>query len=561
MSLKSLAFIAATVSLAAADVLHEAPQMPEGWQSTDDVVPSDHPVTVQLSLKKRNLDELYRVAYAVSDPSGPSYGQFLSTGDLDALTAPSAADLAQVEAWLATAGVPFTRLAGEETIEASLTVATAGALLKSSFSFVACVATGQGTLRAGNYWLPEAIHDKLSAVYGMHGLPLPPRVSAEPNPMTAKITPAVLAETYKISGVKPTGSNKTRQAVAEFQGQTMKVSDLKEFFKKFDADFPAGAREVHKFVGKGDKGTGGIEAMLDIEYIMSNSPNLLSEFWYWGGNDFCADLKDWTARILKGSNPPLVHSVSYGWQGDLSKIGCKTEIVKDVDANFAKLAAKGITIVFASGDSGSGYSPLDNSAKLYPSWPASSPWVTAVGSTRFIDNKAQPEMATDQFGSGGGFSTMFDAFTDQQAAVKQYLSVATKLPPQSMFPAGGRATPDVSGLGEGYQVIANGATTTVGGTSASAPMFAGLVSLLNEARRVAGKPAMGHLNPWLYQNPDVFTDVTVGTNAIGRSGEKLKYGFTCAKGWDAATGLGTPIFSKMLKAAVPSASTDDLLIV
>jgi len=555
--LRTLCFIVG-VSAAAAQVPHEAPKMPEGWRAVNDVVSPGQAVTVHLALKQQNLDELYRVAYAVSDPSGPDYGQHLSSAQLNDLTAPSVADLAQVEEWLAAAGVPSTRLAGEETIEASFTAATAGALLGCSFSFVVNDATGQRALRAGDYRLPNAIHDAVSAVYGMHGLPLPPRAStvAGPDSQAEKITPAVIAETYKVTGVKPSGSSQTTQAVAEFQDQQIKISDLTTFFKKFVPDAPVSDRAVSKFVGKNPKGTSGVEAMLDIEYIMGVSPGMKTEFWYWGNDDFCKDLKNWSSHILQAKNAPLVHSVSYGWQGNLAEVGCTNKIVANIDVNLAKLAAKGITIIFASGDGGSAYDPSSaDKIQLYASWPASSPWVTAVGSTRFVNNKAQPEMATDSFGSGGGFSSMFPAFKDQQAAVKQYLSIAKNLPPATAFNASGRATPDVSGLGDGYQVVTDGSTESVGGTSASTPMFASLVSLLNEARRKAGKPAMGYLNPFLYQNPGVFTDVLVGTNAIDRQGEKLKYGYTCAKGWDAATGLGTPDFTKMLAAAVPSDST------
>ena len=133
-----------------------------------------------------------------------------------------------------------------------------------------------------------------------------------------------------------------------------------------------------------------------------------------------------------------------------------------------------------------------------------------------------------------------------------YLSTvnASSLPPVGSFPPKGRATPDVSALGEGYQVIIGGRAGSVGGTSASCPAFAAMVSLLNEARLGAGEPAMGFLNPFLYANPDAFTDVTKGSNKIGRDGSPLRYGFDCAKGWDPATGLGTPKFDKLLAAAM-----------
>ena len=163
-------------------------------------------------------------------------------------------------------------------------------------------------------------------------------------------------------------------------------------------------------------------------------------------------------------------------------------------------------------------------------------------------------MATDQFGSGGGFSKMFTQSDAkwQSAAVAKYLSTvdASTLPPAASYNPMGRATPDVAALGEGYQVFVGGTIEPVGGTSASSPAFAGLVSLINEARMTAGKPAMGFLNPFLYQNEDAFTDITQGSNKIGRGGEKLPYGYNCSAGWDPATGLGTPLFDKLLAAAM-----------
>ena len=175
--------------------------------------------------------------------------------------------------------------------------------------------------------------------------------------------------------------------------------------------------------------------------------------------------------------------------------------------------------------------------------------------------------------------------------MKAYLSSpVTKsppFPPSSLFPAAGRATPDVSALGEGFQTIMNGKVFVQGGTSASTPTFASIVSLLNEARlqvtpltksvgplpfpppirgsfctayllqpnlfyrpTQAGKKQLGFLNPWLYANPDVLTDITTGTNAISRTSLPLKYGYNCTRGWDPATGLGTPVFSKLLAAAL-----------
>ena len=159
-------------------------------------------------------------------------------------------------------------------------------------------------------------------------------------------------------------------------------------------------------------------------------------------------------------------------------------------------------------------------------------------------------MATDQFGSGGGFSSMFDAFKDQEEDIANYFKVAPQLPPSDLFNKTGRATPDVAALGEGFEVITGGQTQPVGGTSASAPTFAAVISLLNEARLSNGKPALGYLNPWLYANPSILTDIVKGDNAIGRGTFSLPYGFNCTKGYDPVSGLGTPDYEKMLESAM-----------
>ena len=179
--------------------------------------------------------------------------------------------------------------------------------------------------------------------------------------------------------------------------------------------------------------------------------------------------------------------------------------------------------------------------------------MTAVGATRFIDqDPSKAEQATDQFGSGGGFSSDFDRSnaTWQENQVSAYLKLGDQLPPSWAFPANGRATPDVSALGEGFQVISNGQDMPVGGTSASTPLFAGLVSLINDVRVSKGKKPLGFLNPFIYSNPQAFTDITVGNNSKDETGYPSKYGFQCTKGWDPVTGLGTPKFGAMLEAAM-----------
>eukprot|EP01061_Rhynchopus_euleeides_P007325 TRINITY_DN16333_c0_g1_i1.p2 TRINITY_DN16333_c0_g1~~TRINITY_DN16333_c0_g1_i1.p2 ORF type:complete len:112 (+),score=24.90 TRINITY_DN16333_c0_g1_i1:213-548(+) len=98
-------------------------------------------------------------------------------------------------------------------------------------------------------------------------------------------------------------------------------------------------------------------------------------------------------------------------------------------------------------------------------------------------------------------------------------------------------------LGEAFTVRVGGTDYAVGGTSASAPSFAGIVTLLNEVCLSAGGRTIGYANPLFYSNPQMFRDVTEGTNAIGANTD----GWRAIEGWDAATGLGTPNVEAMME--------------
>lgn len=215
------------------------------------------------------------------------------------------------------------------------------------------------------------------------------------------------------------------------------------------------------------------------------------------------------------------------------------------------MSGMGVTVMISSGDDGSGHSSRQgtNAGKVSPSFPASVPYAVALGSTWFVKGTSGEQQATTQFGSGGGFSYDYNVTDYQQKAVSAYLQ-KTALPKSLAYATQGRGTPDVSLLGEQFTVIANGKSQSVGGTSASSPSFAAIVSLLNEVCLAAGGRTLGFALPFFYENPGSFTDITKGTSAIG--GNKNVGAWNAEVGWDAATGLGVPDFAK-LKAAVESA--------
>jgi kumamolisin len=125
--------------------------------------------------------------------------------------------------------------------------------------------------------------------------------------------------------------------------------------------------------------------------------------------------------------------------------------------------------------------------------------------------------------TGGGVSDYFSK--------PDYQNQANVPPPQAQ--TGGRGVPDVAGDADpvtGYKVLIDGAQNVVGGTSAVAPLYAGLFALINELLVKQGKPRAGYIHPVLYRNPQAFHDITSGNNGA----------FSAAPGWDATTGLGSP---------------------
>jgi len=380
-----------------------------------------------------------------------------------------------------------------------------------------------------------------------------------------KVTPALLKQVYNVSGVTVSRGAKNRRATAEFQGQRTTQADLSAFFKQYVPEAkPGDEKYTCHNPGQCEPPTprqpqqgAGTEAQLDIQYIAGVAPGIKNEVWSYMGMAWCTDLKQWTSDILDHDDPPQVFSVSYGIQGNVSldkSQGCSEEVTMNIEDDFAKIAARGVSIMVSSGDDGSGGTLFFHN-KLWPSWPASAPHVTSVGATKFIkdDDISQGERATTQFGSGGGFDCRWGVQDWQKNDTAAYLAnLGAKLPSEKDFCRNGRATSEVSALGEGYQVINDGKTLNVGGTSASSPLFAGLVSLLNEYRLQNGKSPLGFLNPLIYElahaKKDAFRDVTIGNNRIGRGGATmpLSEGYSCTEGWDAVTGFGTPNFAAML---------------
>eukprot|EP01047_Picozoa_sp_COSAG01_P084983 COSAG01_NODE_18479_length_1073_cov_1.290554_2_plen_227_part_01 len=218
----------------------------------------------------------------VSDPASASYGEFLTTAEIMELTAPKPEDMSAVTSFLGNNGIAYqTR---HSNVIAAMDVATASALFSTTFHVAINDKHSQAIIRAADYELPDEIENSVQSVFGMHGLPLPPKeLKYESHGMTmhklqgdhgdaalppTNVTPDVLNRIYGISSARPSGSIINRQAVAAFQGQFMNSSDLAKLFSRYVDKYVEGTDDVvYKWVGVHKENSSGVEAELDIQYI------------------------------------------------------------------------------------------------------------------------------------------------------------------------------------------------------------------------------------------------------------------------------------------------------
>ncbi|CAI7565483.1 unnamed protein product [Penicillium glandicola] len=267
--------------------------------------------------------------------------------------------------------------------------------------------------------------------------------------------------------------------------------------------------------------------------------------------------------------PTNVISASYGQaEADLPVAYTKRQCNE-----FLKLGLQGHSILFASGDygvasfagDGSTNGCLGPEGKIFnPQYPSNCPYVTSVGGTRLYPGQtvddAESVMAADlggtaaNFSSSGGFSNYFPQPSYQKTAVEKYFkTVKLTYPYYSEFDVDvntttglynriGRAYPDVAANGALFPAYNGGSLYHFYGASLASPLFASVLSLINEERLAVGKRPVGFVNPVLYAHPEVLNDITNGTSAGCDSD-----GFSAIPGWDPVTGLGTPNYPKLKK--------------
>jgi len=540
-----------------------------------------------VALKQRNLDVLESMFWAVSDPESPQYQQFKTIEEITAVVAPHKKDHDAVAHWLTRGGATIIKSYGD-AIEAHVSVKAAASLFKTTF-FSFLHEDGRRIVRSwGDLSIPDELAHLVHMVSGLTEFPVPHyklkkyTASADPSG-TLTVLPGTVYSSYG-SPTTYTPTANSSQGVIEFEDQYFSNADLQSFATNSATTIPQ-VSAAHT-IGTNDPTAPGDEAELDIQYIGAVGQSITNWFWIEADPTW---LYGFATHFFSTKDVPYVISVSYGWsEGDQCEDGIGASecqqlgvdsagFVERVNTEFQKIGLRGVSIIVASGDSGANGRTDEycTSPTLLPDYPAASPYVTSVGATEIhnpvynLPNtppacnnqgyacasgglEAAVSYAQSSFASGGGFSNVAARPSYQNDAVNAYLNSGVALPPASYYNATSRGYPDVAAFGSGI-LIYDGGLTLVGGTSASSPIWGGIASLLNDySLGATGKP-LGFLNPLLYKifasTPSAFTDITVGDNKCTEGGCSAScQGYLAAPGWDPVTGLGSPVYPKLLAA-------------
>jgi kumamolisin len=499
----------------------------EGAQVVGPADPSER-LEVTVVVRRRASEALHsRIAKLTN---GDRSAGLLSRQDFAKHHCADAADIAAIRAFATANGL----LVVQEHA-ARRTVVLSGTVEQFSLAFSVQLnqfAHAEGTYRGrtGAIQLPSALDGVVEAVLGLDNRP-----QAKPHfrirraaKKTGKATPAAASVAYTPTQIAslygfPSGTGEGQCIAIIELGGGFRPADLKTYFSGLNVGSPtvtAVSVDHGKNAPTGNPTSADAEVMLDIEVVGAVAP-AASIVVYFAPNTDAGFLDAVTTAIHDTTHKPSVISISWG----SPESAWTSQAITAMDSAFQAASAMGITVCVASGDNGSSDGVKTGD---HVDFPASSPYALACGGTSLRATATSITSETvwnDGAGggaSGGGVSTFFPVPSWQSGSkvtLKNGASTALAK----------RGVPDVAGDADpqtGYNVRIDGTKTVIGGTSAVAPLWAGLIARINQN---LGAP-VGYLHPRLYRDPQGLRDITEGDNGD----------FQASKGWDACTGLGSP---------------------
>jgi kumamolisin len=414
---------------------------------------------------------------------------------------------------------------GDEALRRTITLAGTAAAMEKAFSIELMeFEHDQGSYRGytGAIQMPEELASIVTGVFGLDDRPVAhphfrcrcDHRSFGSRNSNISYNPTQVARLYNF----PQDANGAGQTIGILElGGGYRPADLRQYFQSQGLQTPQvksiSVDHAQNRPTTAQSADG--EVMLDIEVAGSVAQ----------GAGIAVYFAPNTARGFQDALSTAIHDqlskpsvVSISWGGPESTWSAQS--MANFDQVAQEAALLGICITVAAGDNGS--SDGVNDGQNHVDFPASSPHVLAVGGTHLVASNGTIESETvwndgPQGGAtGGGYSTTFARPSWQAADVTQT----------------GRGVPDVAADADpdtGYNVLVDGQQMIIGGTSAAAPLWAGLIVLLNQKLN----RHLGFANPSLYGIDQTrgFRDITMGNNGA----------YSATYGWDPVCGLGTPM--------------------
>ena len=494
------------------------------------------------------------------NPSSANYHRWLTPGEFGDRFGLSRGDLAKVVSWLESQGLKVNQVAqGRHWITFGGTAGSIGRALRTQIRRY-LVDGNSHFANATAPWIPAALEPVIAGFDGLDDFgPQPLFIKARMAPnfnyggVANYLAPDDIAVIYNVNPLYQAGFDGTGQKIVIVGTSAVDLADIRAFRQIYNLP----AKDPKTILVGTDPGTTSamVESDLDLEWAGAVARNADLIYVY-------ARSVNTAAQYAVDQNLAPVLSMSYGGCEVLSSVGLR--------AIAQQANAEGITWVVSSGDSGAVQcdraSPTQEATKgVTVSVPASYPEVTAVGGTRLTEGTGTYWSTTNSAAGGSALSyipevSWNDAVEDGAlVAGGGGASAIFSKPPWQSGPGvpndNARDIPDISFAAspnhDAYLIMDFGAVDAIGGTSASAPVFAGMLGLLNQylaSKGAQSQPGLGNINPVLYRmaqnTTDVFHDVNTGDIkvpcALGSPGcTNGLLGYSAGPGYDQATGLGS----------------------
>lgn len=500
----------------------ETPVSDKYWPRGEDqgVTDPDENFRALVMFQLRNQSELTSRVASMYNPASAQFRKYLTVNEFMQNYAPSDSDVSAVKSWLTSQGFTITFTARNRLI-----VKYAGTVRQFNKAFgteLHTIKRSPTTWRAPAYApitaldVPQPLIGKVKrmlmpdpeAESGTLSNDSAPVLTTPPDGVAEKLTPAQITKAYGINDLYVQGYKGAGMTIGVIGATLFRFSDAQSMWQTFGISRkdPVVVQTLEPII------TRDLETSLDIQLAGAIAPE--AEVIYYGGPNNSDSTLLYTFNEAVGDAKAQVLSDSFAH----AEYTTPAPVARGYNESALIASALGITVVSASGDS--------NQVDV----PSNSPYVTAVGGTNVELNADNSWKSEQSWGlSGCGLSRVFTLPVWQQDEYSK--------------PNGKRTVADVSAVVGPYWVKYLGKWTYADGTSASTPVFAAVVALVNQYRQAHGKPPVGYLNSLIYKH--------AATRAAFRDITQIGYG-GCAtgSGYDLATGIGTPKAAE-LAAALP----------